>query len=111
MGLFDIISRFSGEGKMTELAETIAARTIDHVWPRVHSRLATLGVNETRGYLRARAAHVIQQQLVELLRDGVVIKSSSLDRVMQMTLDVLQRQVTARLAVQHAAKHSVRRAA
>ena len=111
MGLFDMISRFSGEGKLTELAETIAARCLDRVWPRVHSRVATLGVNETRGYLRARASHVIQSQIVELLREGVAIKSSSMDRVIQMTLDVLQRQVTARLAMQHVSKYSVRRAA
>ena len=111
MGLFNLISHFSGEGKLTELAETIAAGSFDRVWPRVHSRVATLGVNEARGYIRARATHIIQQQIVELLRDGVEIKAASMDRVIQMTLDILQRQVTARLAMQQAAKTGVRRAA
>lgn len=111
MGWFNLVARFRGEDKLTELAETLAARSFDHVWPCVQQQVATLGVNETRGYLRARATHTIQQQIVELGREGVVIKAALIDRIVQTTLDMLQVQVSARVTAQRTSKVGVRRAA
>jgi hypothetical protein len=111
MGLFQLISRWNGECKLNELSETIAARSFDHVWRRVVHRGAILGPNEMRGYLRARATHLIYQQIAELSRQGVVVKDAALERLIPMTLDVLQRQIAARLKSQRNSHESQRRAA
>lgn len=62
-----LISRWLGSDRVTDLAERVAGRSRLGVWQRVVDRLPTLGRAEARGYLRARAVAVVREETDRLV--------------------------------------------
>lgn len=65
-----MISRMTGGRQLHSTAGTIAAQSLDSVWSRVRTRLPLLGINEARGYIRARAIPVIRDRLATMIESG-----------------------------------------
>jgi hypothetical protein len=68
--MFDVslwIAQFLGGDLVGDMAERVASRGRMAVWQRVVERLPTLGPIEARGYVRSRAAAVVQQETTRLI--------------------------------------------
>ena len=61
-------SRLGMDDKTAARAEEIAERCFDPVWRRVRGRVLSMSVNESRGYIRARAAAVVRREIDLALR-------------------------------------------
>ena len=99
-----LISRWLGTDRVTDLAERVAGRSRLAVWQRVLHRLPTLGPTEARGYLRARAVTVVREETDRLVaqegawvaRHRQPIEEAALNTLIQMILAQLdQRQLQA----------------
>ena len=53
--------------RLTEMAERVAGRSRMAVWQRIVDSTAALALAESRGYIRARAAGVIQAEMERLI--------------------------------------------
>ncbi len=67
-----LIARLRGGEQVESLANTVASRSLEVVWHRVRSRLPTLGVNEARGYVKARAIGTIRDQIATMITAGTL---------------------------------------
>lgn len=68
--MFDIslvIAQWLGGDLVGDMADRVASRGRMAVWQRVMQRLPALGPTEARGYLRARAAAVVQHETARLI--------------------------------------------
>jgi len=68
--MFDVslfMAQWLGGDLVGDMAERVASRGRMAVWQRVVHRLPTLGPTEARGYLRARAAAVVQHETTKLI--------------------------------------------
>ncbi len=57
------IRDWTQQAKVTELAEDVAARSVDSVWQRVYPNVIGMTLEEARGYTRARAAVVVSDRI------------------------------------------------
>jgi hypothetical protein len=86
------LRNWTGQAKVTELADDVAANSIETVWQRVYPTVIGMSLEEARGYARARAAIVVsdriefalsqhshsrvnQQQVYALAMDAVVCRT------------------------------------
>ena len=65
--LVNLLQSFRKEARLTDVARGLAARVRHSVWQRVAARVPGMGVNELRGYIRARAAAVVYGEVDALL--------------------------------------------
>ena len=68
--MFDVslwIAQVLGGDLVGDMAERVANRGRMAVWQRVTERLPTLRPSEARGYVRARAAAVVQHETTRLI--------------------------------------------
>lgn len=90
MGLFSLIGRLRGDQeKLPHLAETVASRSLDYVWPLVQPRLATLGGNELRGYVRARGRSVLKDQIQQVVQFEAELRPGAVDRLFDLATGAL----------------------
>lgn len=97
MGLLDMLAVFRQGDKLAELAELVAERCRGPVLVRVEQLAPAMSAAESLGYIRARAAAVVHNE-VGLVDDLRV--SSSAARRQQLTslaTDAVVRRVTAEL--------------
>jgi hypothetical protein len=57
-----------------------------------------MGVNETRGYVRVRAASVVQAEVDALLQADRTLRASQRRTLIELTCDELSRQILAHVA-------------
>ena len=62
-----LLDLWSAMDRTAELAERVAGRSRLAVWQRVMDRLPTLGPTEARGYIRARALAVVEEETQRLI--------------------------------------------
>ncbi len=68
--MFDVslwIAQVLGGDLVGDMAERVASRGRMAVWQRVMQRLPTLGPAESRGYVRSRAAAIVQHETTRLI--------------------------------------------
>jgi hypothetical protein len=94
------ITRWLVSDRLTEMAERVAGRSRLAVWQRVVDRLPTLGPTEVRGYIRARAAAVVQAETDRLIaQEGDRVsrmRTRIIDAAQQSLVDAIHSQFTQR---------------
>lgn len=74
MSLLDKFRPYWNETRMLALIDRVTARVQTPVWQRVHERLPSLGVHEARGYIRARAAAVIEIEMARVVDEEPMLR-------------------------------------
>lgn len=104
------MNNVTGQQRMVEdLSKKIIARCEASVWSRVQPLVATMDPAESRGYIRARAASVIERETaieIDTIEDANATLSK---RVQQAVSEAIVREMVAKIATQHPA--TLRRAA
>jgi hypothetical protein len=104
------IDSLTGQQRMVEdLTKRIAARCEPIVWARVQDTAQNMDPAESRGYIRARAALVVNREVQIATQSLEEVSDSLIQRVTRNVSDTLVRTVMSTIAVQHPA--DVRRAA
>jgi hypothetical protein len=62
MGLLDALTNSSTARQTTQLAQQVARRSCAAVWHRVQRRVLDMSLSEARGYIRAHAAGVVEDE-------------------------------------------------
>jgi hypothetical protein len=96
--LANLLQMFRKETRLADVARGLAARTRHAVWQRVAERVPAMGVNESRGYIRARAATVVCSEVDALLRRDVKLRPANRRQLIDLTCDELTRQILAHVA-------------
>lgn len=99
-----LLEKWLAPDRMERLAQRVAARSRLAVWERVQHRINTLPLAECRGYLRARAGLVVQEETARLLQEegpGLAafrqqIEEQALTRLIDAILEQVRRQQPAR---------------
>ena len=105
-----LISQISGTNQLQTLAQSVASHSLESVWYRVRMRLPTLGVNEARGYVRARAIAIIRSQIDEFVSDGTIAERFR-DRVARIASELVVQGTMDRFAAAPLRTSAARRAA
>jgi hypothetical protein len=95
-----LLEQWLAPDRMERLAQRVAAQSRLAVWERVQHRIHTLPLAECRGYLRARAGLVVQEETDRLLQQegsGLAafrqqIAEKALSRLIDTILDQVRRQ-------------------
>jgi hypothetical protein len=93
MGLVNLIERLCAANKLAELAEQVSRRSEAAVWRRVEQRLCGMGPNEMIGYIRARAAGVVDVQVGAVQTDHPEIDAILRPRLVQQASDAVAERV------------------
>jgi hypothetical protein len=105
MSLFSSLLPYWNRPRLLSLVDRLVARAQSDVWHRVRDRALGMGIYEARGYIRARAARVIERELalavvsIPPLRPGdrqIVVQAVSQRVVRRLLLENLRRQEPAR---------------
>jgi hypothetical protein len=96
------LAQWVGTPRLSALAERVAGRSRLGVWQRVMDRLPELATPEARGYLRARAISVVQEQTTQLIeQEGRAIETYRArieEAAIQMLIHMICAQVSQRSA-------------
>lgn len=111
MGMLGFLKFLQRDHKLTELADAVAIRSLEQVWPLVEPRVATLGPNELRGYVRARSHATLNDQLGRIEREAGALRATTRTRIQEMALQSLVKLVEARERTAKSIVTSRRRAA
>jgi hypothetical protein len=94
MGIWQWISRRRQETAVAEIAHRAAALVSESIRPVVEKRIVAMGLHEARGYVRARAGHLIDEAVAMVtaydrptLRPSTeVVKAATIEEVVQAVL-------------------------
>ena len=89
MGLFDWSFRSPGEEQLRELAEWIAQRSLPEVLQRVTGLTPDMLPAEARGYIRTRAAKVVNREIAAALAADRQWQSADRTRLAALVTDAL----------------------
>ena len=93
LSLADVLARFTGSDRLTDMAERVAGRSRLGVWQRVMDRIPTLPPAEARGYLRARGISVVREETARLIeQEGRKIaahRGQIEDAAMQLLIEMI----------------------
>lgn len=62
MSLLGFFARWRQEPRLVELGDSIAAESLESVWPLVEHRVGELSTHELVGYVRARSRGVVSER-------------------------------------------------
>ncbi|MEQ8788612.1 MAG: hypothetical protein RIC55_20045 [Pirellulaceae bacterium] len=93
-----LIPSFRSESRLRNASRGIAARIRHDVWQRVAERAPSMGANETRGYIRARAASLVQREVDQLYEEDRTLKTRSRPQLIDLASEELVRQIIAHIA-------------
>lgn len=110
MSLFDRLRRFPQESEVKAIAQQVASRARHDVWQRVCGRIAALGTNEARGYIRARAKAVVAREMDIALAQTRRVRTVMRDRVTELANELVVRAVVSQSRVMQPVVEPVRRA-
>ena len=104
------IDSFTGQQRMVEdLTKRIAARCESGVWARIQDVATSMEPAQSRGYIRARAAVVIDREVQIATQSMTDIPESLVEQVRLSVSDAIVRKMVSAIATQHPAE--LRRAA
>ena len=83
--------------RTAEMAERVAGRSRMAVWQRVSEKLNSLGTTECRGYIRARAIPVIQEETDRLIEQEGRQIARHRERIVEWATDSLIRMVVSQV--------------
>lgn len=86
-----------------DLTKRIAARCEPVVWARVHSTAEGMDPAQSRGYIRARAALIVEREVQIATKSLEEINDSLVERVIRCVSDALVRNIMSNIALQHPA--------
>jgi hypothetical protein len=92
-----MIAQWLGADLVGDMAERVASRGRMAVWQRVMHRLPALGPTEARGYLRARAAAVVQHETARLIEQEGASIARLRPAIEEAAIQQLIRTITAQL--------------
>ena len=111
MGLPQMLARWLVTDKVGAFAERITARSRQAVWRRVAERIATLGTAEARGYVRARAAAVVYEEMDKLIQQEGSRAAQNREKLIATATDSLVELLLKQVQVARPAYARARRAA
>lgn len=98
--------------KVAHLAERVAGRSRLATYQRVCDRLPTLGAHEARGYIRARAALIVNQEADRLIaQEGAAVQKMRSQLITAAMDSLVTAILTQAEQTRRATKPSVRRLA
>jgi hypothetical protein len=112
MSVLEKFRPYWNETRLLSLIDRVTARAQTPVWQRVQDRLPSLGVHEARGYIRARAALVIEQEMAIALAEEPSMRPPQVQLVAQtvrhrvvrrLLFETLRQQTTTRTQRRRAA--------
>lgn len=86
----DFLGLFSPSGiqtKQTVAAEKIALRSRHDVWERVVPRVYSMSTAEAGGYVRARSAAIIHQEVDRAFEEDSSLKRAQRERLVQLATE------------------------
>ena len=92
-----------------DLTNSIAARCAQRVWSRIETVVPAMDPAQARGYIRARAAGVVNIEAKIALQNVDCVTDSLAKRVVQSASEAVVRKMMANIALQHPSQ--LRRAA
>lgn len=105
-----LLSRLNRTEQLRSLSETIASQIADAVWQRVRVRVATLGANEARGYVRVRAIPVLRERITNG-SERRELSERALDLLFQFSSEIVVQSILQRAAAAPSRPVTLRRAA
>ncbi len=93
MELLNLIAHLRGDSRIADLAEEIADRSMEGVRARVVGRLASLGMAEVRGYVRARSAAVIRPQVEEVMKSAEDVRPAWRPQLIEKATEEVARRI------------------
>jgi hypothetical protein len=102
----NLLASLRSESRLQSASRGIAARIRPQVWLRVAERLPAMGANESRGYIRARAASLVQREVDSLYQEDQTLKTRHRRRLIDLASDELVRQIIAHTAAARSAPAS-----
>lgn len=110
MGLSKLFIPWLVKDTVAELAERVAGRSRQQVWQRIQHRVSTLSAGEARGYIRARSASVIEDEIDRLISQEGAKAAGNRDRIAALASEMLMQSI---LTSTHALRETrrIRRAA
>jgi len=105
MGLSTLLSGWLTKDTVAELAERVAGRSRQSVWQRIQHRINTLPAAEARGYIRARSAAVIEDEIDRLIEQEGPKAAGNRDRISALASEMLMQSI---LTTTHASRESRR---
>jgi hypothetical protein len=92
-----LLDLWSVTDRTAEMAERVAGRSRLAVWQRVVDRLPTLGPTEARGYIRARALSVVEEETGRLVEQEGPKVARHRTRIAEQATDTLIAAIIAQL--------------
>ena len=111
MSLMGFLARWKGQPQLVELGDSVAAQSLDRVWPLVEGRAGELGAHEMRGYVRARSRGIVRELVRRVVAEQGRILATRTDELTELAVSALVRLVAARHRSAMAIRTSRRRAA
>lgn len=110
MGMTKLFTGWLVKDTVAELAERVAGRSRQQVWQRIQHRIGSLTAAEARGYIRARSANVIEDELDRLITQEGAKAAGNRDRISALASEMLMQSI---LTSTHAMRETrrIRRAA
>ena len=93
-----LFASLRSESRLQSASRGIAARVRSQVWLRVAERVPAMGANESRGYIRARAALLVQREVDSLYEEDQTLKARHRRQLIDLASDELVRQIIAHTA-------------
>jgi len=98
MGLLEVLAPWRGRQQLVDLSEQLASNCRHQVWQRIVSRAGEMGHSESRGYIRARAATVVKQEVARAAGQHQ-LSNQKQGRLQQLTSDAVIRLISTQLRV------------
>ena len=89
MGLFPLNFRLGNDDRLRRLAERIAEQTLSDVLRRTTGLTADMSLAEARGYIRARAARVVNRAIMDICRSNRRLRRIDFSQLATLTTDLL----------------------
>jgi hypothetical protein len=105
MGLSTLLAEWLAKDTVTKLAERVAGRSRQLVWQRIQHRIHSLPAAEARGYIRARSAAVIEDEIDRLIEQEGPKAAGNRDRISALASEMLMQSI---LTTTHASRDSRR---
>jgi len=89
MGLFSLDLQLGAEDRLKKLAERIAEQILDDVVRRTTALTPDMSLAEARGYIRARAARVVNRTIMDVCQHNRRLRRIDASRLAALTTNLL----------------------
>lgn len=101
MNLLSLFTRSPSAQHLHRVAQTIAGRVRHTVWQRVSHRSPSMSKNEARGYIRARAATIVDREVDQAIHRDRHLNASHHDKIANSVLDAIVAMIEVQTRVTH----------